>query len=156
MHVGPITVGEHARIGARSTLSPGAVVGRAAEVAPGSHVTGTVTAGEFWSGSPAERQAPARGPWSREDAPAPRRWLVGMGVIAVLIASLPGLAALAGGAVLWPAVSGTDSLGEAVRAALPWLPLAALVGYLVLALLVLALTRPVSYTHLTLPTNREV
>lgn len=64
-----------------------------------------------------------------------------MGVIAVLIASLPGLAALAGGAVLWPAVSGTDSLGEAVRAALPWLPLAALVGYLVLALLVLALTR---------------
>ncbi|APH02982.1 amino acid adenylation protein [Janibacter indicus] len=141
VHVGPITVGEHARIGARSTLSPGAVVGRAAEVAPGSHVTGTVTAGEFWSGSPAERQAPARGPWSREDAPAPRRWLVGMGVIAVLIASLPGLAALAGGAVLWPAVSGTDSLGEAVRAALPWLPLAALVGYLVLALLVLALTR---------------
>ncbi|MEK4243280.1 Pls/PosA family non-ribosomal peptide synthetase [Janibacter sp. FSL W8-0316] len=141
VHVGPITVGEHARIGARSTLSPGAVVGRAAEVAPGSHVTGTVTAGEFWSGSPAERQAPARGPWSREDAPAPRPWLVGMGVIAVLIASLPGLAALAGGAVLWPAVSGTDSLGEAVRAALPWLPLAALVGYLVLALLVLALTR---------------
>ena len=141
VHVGPITVGEHARIGARSTLSPGAVVGHAAEVAPGSHVTGTVTAGEFWSGSPAERQAPARGPWSREDAPAPRAWLVGMGVIAVLIASLPGLAALAGGAVLWPAVSGTDSLGEAVRAALPWLPLAALVGYLVLALLVLALTR---------------
>ncbi len=141
VHVGPISIGAKARIGARSTLSPGAVVGRGAEVAPGSHVLGTVTAGEAWSGSPAERRAPARGPWSSQEAPAPRRWLVGMGVVAVLVASLPGIATLAGAAVLWPALSGADSLGEAVRAALPWLPLAALVGYLTLALLVIGLTR---------------
>ncbi|MFX4285506.1 Pls/PosA family non-ribosomal peptide synthetase [Janibacter sp. G349] len=141
VQVGPITIGDHARVGARSTLSPGTVVGVNAEVAPGSHVLGSVTAGEFWSGSPAERQASARGPWSREDAPAPRRWLVGMGLIAPLVASLPGLATLVGGLVLWPAVSGTDSLGEAVRAALPWLPLAAVIGFVALALLVLGLTR---------------
>ena len=63
------------------------------------------------------------------------------GLIAPLVASLPGLATLVGGLVLWPAVSGTDSLGEAVRAALPWLPLAAVIGFVALALLVLGLTR---------------
>ncbi|WP_114201843.1 Pls/PosA family non-ribosomal peptide synthetase [Janibacter anophelis] len=141
VHVGPITIGAKARIGARSTISPGAVVGRAAEVAPGSHVMGTVTEGEFWSGSPAERQSQARGPWSDEEAPAPAGWLVGYGVLGVLIAALPGLAVLAGAAVLWPAVADTDSLGGALVAALPWLPVAAVVRFVVLALLVLALTR---------------
>ncbi|EKA59811.1 amino acid adenylation enzyme/thioester reductase family protein, partial [Janibacter hoylei PVAS-1] len=90
------------------------------------------------------RRAPGArpgGPWSSQEAPAPRRWLVCMGVVAVLVASLPGIATLAGAAVLWPALSGADSLGDAVRAALPWLPLAALVGYLTLALLVIGLTR---------------
>jgi non-ribosomal peptide synthetase-like protein len=141
VHVGPIRIGAHARIGTRSTLSPGADVGSRAEVAPGSHVMGTVTAGEFWSGSPAERQAEARGPWSREEAPAPAGWLVGYGVLALLIASLPGLATLVGAAVLYPAVSGADGLGDAVGAALAWLPLAALAGFVALALFVLGLTR---------------
>ncbi|MGO1166504.1 MAG: Pls/PosA family non-ribosomal peptide synthetase [Janibacter sp.] len=141
VHVGPVTIGARARIGARSTLSPDAVVGKDAEIAPGSHVMGRVAPAEFWSGSPAERQAKARGPWSPEEAPAPTGWLGGYAALSLLIASLPGLAVLAGAAFLWPAVSGSAGAGEAVRAALPWLPLAALVGYLVLALLVLGLTR---------------
>ncbi|MGC7322878.1 hypothetical protein RBA16_25635, partial [Mycobacteroides abscessus subsp. massiliense] len=35
-HVGPITVGNDATIGARTTLLPGATVGKNADVAPGS------------------------------------------------------------------------------------------------------------------------
>ncbi|QBF46727.1 Pls/PosA family non-ribosomal peptide synthetase [Janibacter limosus] len=141
VHVGPITIGATARIGARSTISPGSVIGPGAEVAPGSHVMGVVTQDEFWSGAPAEPHGRARGPWSAQAAPAPRTWLLGYAVLALLIASLPGIATLAAGALLWPAVAGSDGLGEALRSALPWLPLVALAGYLVLALLVLGLTR---------------
>ena len=64
LHIGTIEVGAGARIGTRSTLGPGAVVGRDAEVAPGSAVLGAVAAGELWSGSPAEPVTTARGPWS--------------------------------------------------------------------------------------------
>ena len=141
VHVGPVSIGPRARVGARSTLSPGAVVGEGSEIAPGSHVLGPVAAGEFWSGSPAERQAAARGPWSSEEAPAPRGWLAGYGVLALLVSALPGLGVLAGAALVWPAVSDSTGLGDALVAALPWLPLAAVVGFVVLGLLVVVLTR---------------
>uniref|UniRef100_UPI000AF70436 non-ribosomal peptide synthetase n=1 Tax=Nocardioides jensenii TaxID=1843 RepID=UPI000AF70436 len=42
LHVGAIGIGARARIGARSTLAPGARVGEDAEVAPGSHIIGAV------------------------------------------------------------------------------------------------------------------
>ncbi len=54
---------------------------------------------------------------------------------------LPGLAAVAAALVLYPVVRGAGSLGDAVRHALPWLPLAVVVGYVVLAALVAALVR---------------
>ena len=69
-------------------------------MAPGSLVDGVVPAGEFWSGSPAERRrVEARGPW--QQAPTGRvastrsAWLGLYGVMAALIAALPGLAVLA-------------------------------------------------------------
>ena len=141
LHIGEIRIGSRARIGARSMLAPGADVGKDAEVAPGSLVIGTVPAAEFWSGSPAERQAKARGPWSTKQPPAETVWLGAYGVVSFLIASLPGLAILAGGLVLLPSIQGSDSLREAFDEALPWLPLAAFVGYAVLAGLVIALVR---------------
>ena len=58
--VAPVRIGKRARIGARSTLAPGASVGADAEIAPGSGVLGHVPAGEYWSGAPAERAR--RGP----------------------------------------------------------------------------------------------
>ncbi|OFS11696.1 Pls/PosA family non-ribosomal peptide synthetase [Kytococcus sp. HMSC28H12] len=140
LHVGPIEVGERARIGARSTLVGGARVGADAEVAPGSTVFGDVPAGERWSGSPAIRAGQARGPW----ADAPRRRPVYTGLYAltgVLISLLPLVATLVGGLVLWRPLAGADSLGEAVRTALLWLPLAGLAGYATLALLILVLVR---------------
>ena len=48
---------------------------------------------------------------------------------------------LVGGAVLLPALRGADTFGQAVLAALPWLPLAALAGFAAVALAVLVLTR---------------
>ncbi|WP_307861986.1 Pls/PosA family non-ribosomal peptide synthetase [Nocardioides sp. SYSU D00065] len=143
LHVGPITVGARARVGARCTLAPGAVVGKDAEVAPGSYVDGVVPAGEYWSGAPAERQADrARGPWQGEaSSSGDGVWLGAYGALAWLIATLPAVALACGGLVLLPAVRGADSLGDAVRAGWPWLPLATLVTYAVLALLVLGLVR---------------
>ncbi|AXK47238.1 amino acid adenylation domain-containing protein [Brachybacterium saurashtrense] len=141
LRIGPVRIGKRARIGARSTLGPGAWIGKGAEVGPGSAVLGTVPAGEYWSGSPAAYRAEARGPWS-EDAP-PRRplWELAYGALSMLIAAQPVLGVLVGGAVVLPAVRGTDSFGEAALAALPWLPLAALAGFAAVALGVLVLTR---------------
>lgn len=142
LRVGEIRIGARARIGARCTLSPGAVVGKDAEVAPGSLVEGEVPTGEFWSGSPAEVRAPeARGPWQTASARGESAWLGLYGVMAFLVAALPGIAVVCGGLVLAAAVRGVDSLGEAVRAGLPWLPVAALVGYAVLIVAVWAIVR---------------
>ena len=141
LRIGTVRIGKRARIGARSTLGPGADVGRGAEVAPGSAVLGTVPAGEFWTGSPAEHQATARGPWSA-DAPArPWHWRAAYPLLSALIAALPALALLAGVPVLLPALHGTATFAEAVLAILPWLPLAALLGFGALMVLVIVMTR---------------
>ncbi|MFC0676063.1 Pls/PosA family non-ribosomal peptide synthetase [Brachybacterium hainanense] len=142
VRIGPVRIGARARIGARSTLGPGARIGKDAEVAPGSYVEGSVGAGEFWSGAPARRQARARGPWQTHD---PRRgrglWPALYGAAGLLISLLPVLATAAELLVLAPAAAGTATLGEAVAASLPWLPLGIAAGFAVLALAVLALTR---------------
>lgn len=146
IHVGPISVGARARVGARCTLSPGASVGKDAEVAPGSLVEGDVPAGEFWAGSPAERRrVEARGPW--QDPPTGRvastekAWLGLYGAMAAFIAALPALAVLIGSLVLLPVVRDADGLADAVGSALPWLALAALVGYASLVVMIWALVR---------------
>ncbi|MCZ4499091.1 MAG: AMP-binding protein [Marmoricola sp.] len=142
VHIGSVTIGANARIGARSTVAPGAAIGAGAEIAPGSLVLGTVPDDQFWSGSPAERVARhARGPWSTDVPPRNAGWQVGYGVAALVVAGLPGLAVLAGTAVLLPGLRDASSLGDALGSALPLLPVAALAGYLALALLVLVLVR---------------
>lgn len=141
LRIGQVRIGKRARIGARSLLGPGARIGKEAEISPGSAVLGTVPSGEFWSGSPAEHQAKARGPWSTD---APRRrplWLPVFAALSLVIAALPVVAMLTGAAVLLPAVHDTDSFGAAVLAALPWLPLAALAGFGALMVMVVVLTR---------------
>ena len=68
LHVGTVTVGDGARVGARSVLGPGAVVGTDAEVKPGSYVDRDIPAGELWGGSPIIRLGVAGESW-----PLPRR-----------------------------------------------------------------------------------
>ncbi|MFC7430900.1 MULTISPECIES: Pls/PosA family non-ribosomal peptide synthetase [unclassified Agrococcus] len=141
VHVGAVRIGRDARIGARSTLGPGARVAAGAEVAPGSFVGGRVRPGALVSGSPAQRVGDARGAWEGRHAPGPRRWAAIYALAGVLVAALPWIAAAAGTLVAAPALVAADTVGEAVVAALPWLPLGALVGYAALMLLVLAIVR---------------
>ena len=138
LHVGSITIGDHARIGTRSTLCPGAVIGESAEVGAGSAVFGEVPSGEYWSGAPAVRAAVARGPWS-DAAPENRaRWIAAYAASAVVISLLPLLAAVCGLLVVSPWLRDTTSVGDAFWTTAAVLPLATVVGLGVLALLVVA------------------
>jgi non-ribosomal peptide synthetase-like protein len=140
LHLGEIRVGARARIGARSMLCPGAVVGADAEVAPGSAVFGTVPDGEYWAGSPAVLRADdARGPW-RERPSGSRLWVGAYAATAALLGLLPVLASVVAlvPVVLW---AGRPAGPGDVAALLWWLPLSTVLGLGVLALLVWAVVR---------------
>lgn len=141
LHVGPVSVGAGATVGARSILYPGAHVGAGTDVAAGSAVHGRTTDGDYWAGSPARRVHGARHPWPLERPARPRRWLVAYGVSAAVLALLAPLAVTCGLLAAAPAVRGTTTLGEAA----PRLLLAAVGGtalaYLVYAVLVLVMVR---------------
>ncbi|MGZ8720309.1 MAG: Pls/PosA family non-ribosomal peptide synthetase [Aeromicrobium sp.] len=141
LHLGTIHVGADARVGARSMLCPGAVVGEGAEIAPGSALLGVVPPREAWSGSPAEPAGKARGPWS--DARPQNRpiWLLAYAAIAIAMSVLPVLAVAAALAVAIPGLHGTESLGEAIAGMAPYLPLAVVTGLVTLAALILVLVR---------------
>ena len=70
VHIGKIRIGAGARVGARSTLMPGARVGKGAEIVAGSTVRGAVPAGQRWSGSPAGRIGKSALSWPAEPAAA--------------------------------------------------------------------------------------
>ncbi|MEU9602911.1 Pls/PosA family non-ribosomal peptide synthetase [Streptomyces sp. NPDC048057] len=128
LHVGSLRIGADAVVGARSTLFPGARIGKRAEVAPGSGVRGTVPAGERWAGVPATRVGRAGKTVRRADRPPRRaRWTFAYAVTSLLLGLLPALAALPALLVL--------RLGPGPLAAVP---LAAVTGLVTYALLVLA------------------
>ncbi|ROZ64095.1 amino acid adenylation domain-containing protein [Kocuria soli] len=140
VHVGEIEVGKRARVGARSTLVPGARIGNDAEIAPGSTVFGPVGAQQRWSGCPAAPVGDARGPWGPRPKSRPVFTALYM-VSGLVIAVLPLLAVMVGLVVLWLPLNGTDTLGEAITTAALWLPLAGLAGYAALAVMILVLVR---------------
>jgi len=140
LHLGEISIGARARIGARSTLAPGASVKADAEVAPGSAVFGTVPSGEYWSGSPAVRVAKrARGPW-HDRAERSRLWNVPYAATAVLLALMPAAATGVGLAVA-VLLAGRPETYAGLWALLWWSPVAVLAGYVALALLVWLVVR---------------
>ena len=137
-HVGPITVGNDATIGARSTLLPGAVVGKNADVAPGSGVVGKVKNGQYWKGSPAVKSGKARHPWPDHRPGRAPLWVAVYGVTSVLLGALPLVALAAGLAVIGWGIRDANSLTEAIAPAALWTPvatLAALVTYAVLTVI---------------------
>src|SRR6185437_14942589 len=71
----------------------GAQIGRNAEVAHGSWVTGSVPDGQSWAGSPASWRGPAVHDWPSEP---PRRpwWLAGYGLTSLAFWLLPAVAGL--------------------------------------------------------------
>src|SRR6185369_9749457 len=131
-HVGRITVGNDATIGARSTLLPGAVIGKNADVAPGSGVVGKVKNGQYWKGSPAVKSGKARHPWPEHRPPRATLWVAVYGVTSILLGGLPLLALGAGLSVIGWAVRDAGSVSDAAVAAAVWTPaatLAAVVTY---------------------------
>ena len=112
-HVGTITIGNDSTIGARTTLLPGAAVGKNADVAPGSGVVGRVKKGQYWKGSPAVKSGKARHPWPDDRPGRAPFWVLAYGVTSMLLGALP-LAALGCGlAVIGWAVADSTSLTDA-------------------------------------------
>ncbi|MDX1871252.1 Pls/PosA family non-ribosomal peptide synthetase [Mycolicibacterium sp. 120266] len=124
-HVGPISVGNDATIGARTTLFPGASVGKNADVAPGSGVVGKVKNGQYWKGSPAAKSGKARHPWPDERPPRSPVWMGIYAVTSMLLGALPLAGIGAGLAVLAWAVRDTTTPTAAIVPALIWTPVAA-------------------------------
>ncbi|UJW31408.1 amino acid adenylation domain-containing protein [Saccharothrix sp. AJ9571] len=144
VHIGKIRIGADARIGARSTLFPGARIGKGAEIAAGSTVRGAVPAGQRWAGSPAERSGKDTLKWPSSRPLRSRRWSVVYGLTSLLLGLLPAVAAVPALVLLARGVVGAPSLGAALGGALTWVPLATVAYFAAYALLVLAGVRALS------------
>lgn len=138
LHIGAVRIGAGATVGARSTLFPGARIGKRAEIAPGSGVTGAVPACERWAGVPAARKGKANRHTPDGRPPRKRRWTAVYTLTSVVLGLLPALAALPGLLVIGLFVHGRTGLGQALTAALTAVPLATVVSVITYALIVLA------------------
>ncbi|MEU5889339.1 Pls/PosA family non-ribosomal peptide synthetase [Streptomyces sp. NPDC047461] len=92
LEIGPVRVGAHAVVGTRSILFPGARVGKRAEVAPGSAVTGQIPTGQRWAGAPAVKLGKAKRNWPKERPRKGTYWRVMYGVTGFALTALPVLA----------------------------------------------------------------
>nr|WP_306428992.1 Pls/PosA family non-ribosomal peptide synthetase [Corynebacterium sp. 76QC2CO] len=137
-HVGAISVGNNARVGARSTLLPGTKVGSDAHVEAGSTVLGqSIKPGARWSGSPARKVGRSKHTFPAVHPPRRSRWVPVYALSSFLLAALPLFALAAGvGAVL-------GRVGTAWHA-LALAPLAALVAFGTYMLLIWVLVRLLS------------
>ncbi|MEW2812578.1 Pls/PosA family non-ribosomal peptide synthetase [Streptomyces massasporeus] len=95
LEVGTVKVGAHAVVGTRSVLFPGARVGKRAEVAPGSAVTGQIPTGQRWAGAPAVKLGKAKRNWPKERPRRGTHWSVMYGLTGLALTALPVLAGLA-------------------------------------------------------------
>lgn len=102
IHVGAIEIGANARIGTRSTLLPGSVIGANAHVEAGATVTGTkaIKANSRWAGSPAKKVGRSKYRFPQEPPSRRSRWIPIYGGTAVVLFLLPLLALAAGGGVM--------------------------------------------------------
>ncbi|MEV6173699.1 Pls/PosA family non-ribosomal peptide synthetase [Streptomyces sp. NPDC051954] len=144
LEIGTVKVGAHAVVGTRSMLFPGARVGKRAEVAPGSAVSGQVPTGQRWAGAPAVKLGKAKRNWPKE---RPRRgtfWRVLYGVTGVALTLLPVLSLVAALLVAHEFVASGAGLGEALRGAALALVPATLAFGLAYAVLILVAVRLLS------------
>ncbi|MBL8927687.1 MAG: amino acid adenylation domain-containing protein [Pseudonocardia sp.] len=118
VRVGKIRIGAGATIGSRSTLLPGARIGKGSEIAAGSTVRGAVPAGQRWAGSPAGRAGKSGVLWPSTRPPRSRAWELAYAVTSMVLGLLPAVAALPALAIVAVGVAGTTSPAEATRGAL--------------------------------------
>ena len=142
--VGRITIGDDAAIGARTTLLPGAVVGKNADVAPGSGVLDKIKNNQYWKGSPAVKSGKAHHPWPDERPARRSQWVAVYGLASPLLGGLPLVAVAVALAVIGAAVHRAPSLSQAALPALLWTPVAALAALTAYALLTLVGVRVLS------------
>jgi non-ribosomal peptide synthetase-like protein len=95
LEIGAVRVGAHAVVGTRSMLFPGSRVGKRAEVAPGSAVTGQVPTGQRWAGAPAVKLGKAKRNWPKERPVRGTYWRVLYGIAGFGLTGLPVLAGAA-------------------------------------------------------------
>ncbi|MFE6052727.1 Pls/PosA family non-ribosomal peptide synthetase [Kitasatospora sp. NPDC056446] len=142
--IGQVKVGSAAVVGTRSTLLPGARVGKRAQVVPGSSVTGQVPTGQRWGGAPAVKLGRTERAWPKERPTRRARWASLYGASGAVLGLLPALPALAALAVLSRFVHQGDALGPALGGALLGLLPATLAYGAVYAAQLLALVRLLS------------
>lgn len=144
VHIGEIVIKRGASVGARSTLLPGAVVGRDAEVEPGSAVRGRVKAGQHWAGSPAAKVRKAAHPWPDHRPPRGTQWVPVYVISSMLLAAIPLIALGAGLAVMGSWALHADRLRSVGLRCLALLPVATLTSLLVFAVITAVLVRLLS------------
>ncbi|KQR54710.1 amino acid adenylation protein [Leifsonia sp. Leaf336] len=141
VRIGEIRIGAGSSVGTRSSLMPGAKIGRDATVAPGSAVFGRVPAGQNWAGSPAVRVGKAREWWPAERPQRRTRWVAAYAVASLVVSLVPVISLAVGGLVVAAFTRGAASLADAVPGALAAVVPATLASGVVLAGLVVVLVR---------------
>ncbi|RKR92884.1 non-ribosomal peptide synthetase-like protein [Micromonospora pisi] len=144
VHIGRIRIDADAKVGARSTLMPGARIGKRAEVAPGSCVLGSVPAGQRWAGVPATRSGKAARRWPQRRPDRAGRWTLAYGLTSLGLGFLPMIAAVPGLLTLGWFLRGATTLQSALVRALIGVPLATVLGMATYALLILLFVRVLS------------
>ncbi|GAB2948088.1 non-ribosomal peptide synthetase [Streptomyces pseudoechinosporeus] len=139
LEIGPVKVGAGAVVGTRGMLFPGARVGKRAEVAPGSAVSGHIPTGQRWAGAPAVKLGKAKRDWPKERPRKGTYWGIMYGATGFALTALPLLAALAALLVASVFVSPDAGLGEALRgAALALVPATLTFGFAYALLLLIS------------------
>ncbi|MDY6809394.1 MAG: Pls/PosA family non-ribosomal peptide synthetase [Actinomycetota bacterium] len=144
VHIGEIVIKRGASIGARSTLLPGAVIGRDAEVAAGSAVRGRVKARQHWAGSPAIKVGKADHPWPEHRPPRGSFWVPIFGLSSMVLAAIPLIALAAGLAVMGSWAIHADRLRSVALRCGALLPAATVTSLLVFVLITAILVRLLS------------
>ncbi|MEU0428741.1 Pls/PosA family non-ribosomal peptide synthetase [Streptomyces canus] len=154
LEIGQVKVGAHAVVGTRSILFPGARVGKRAEVAPGSAVTGQIPTGQRWAGAPAVKLGKAKRNWPKERPARGTYWRVMYGLAGFCMSLLPVLAGGAAFLVARPFLAAHAPLTGAALALVP----ATLAFGLAYALLILVAVRLLSLglREGTYPTHSRV
>ncbi|MCI9886926.1 amino acid adenylation domain-containing protein [Micrococcales bacterium 31B] len=140
-YVGRLRIGADAVVGGRSTLLPGSEIGRGAHVSAGSCVHGTVKAGRLAAGSPARRGGKARFNYPPMAPPNRPYWALLYSLSSIPLLGVPVLAIVAGGLVLSTGLRSSHDMASAVGYTLLWLVPAALVAFIVFALLTVVCVR---------------
>ncbi|WP_225730882.1 MULTISPECIES: Pls/PosA family non-ribosomal peptide synthetase [unclassified Nocardia] len=128
VHLGRISIGPGAVIGARSILLPGTKIGKNAEIAPGSSVSGRIKPEQEWAGSPAVKTGRAQHRWPDETPARAAHWVLIFGITSMALAAMPILGLGAGGAFLAWFIRDTRTLAGGLGRAFAILPVATLLS----------------------------